>query len=451
MPRINRSQRPTHHVVRKGDWLSKIALRYGMSVQEVMSLNGLADDRIDIGSRLRLRGPATPVQAASEPLTEHPTAATKPSPTAPATAPDGKSAEALSSPQEKPEDGGEIGDTDGVETPRGLTARELIGGDKSEDENSAATGAMSSADVGIPTLSPASVNPLSRARLVLAAALVILGLLCLHPRTRALISDRLAGMKLRGVRTSSSEDCIEMHAVRRLGANQQLLFFEVAGTRLLVGASDGRMDLLHRWDDASAEGSVEQTQASTGAAVTTAAVGREAASTANTDPNSTTTRRSPAVEPEQPAKLTPSAEQLLDAWRHSVADQGSADTGAGEDSGWWLEGATRFERTRLSDDLAEAESEAPSHSGASAAGQQRDQVEESILETLRSRRSQVNGNVQAATRGSRSRPSPAHGGFRAAARLGRRTANDHDSATDKPAGSNERDKPRTGGNLSFQL
>jgi flagellar biogenesis protein FliO len=438
---MKRSQRPSHHVVRKGDWLSKIALRYGMSVQEVMSLNGLADDGIDVGSSLRLRGPAAPAQATTTPL------ATQAASSAPVLGPKEASAEAPEQPLQQPEQAADATDAPVAGASKGLTAKELVGADTSEDNSIAAATGLNQADVGIPTLPAPSVNPLSRARLVLAAALVLLGLLCLHPRTRALIGDRLSGMKLRSVRAGSSEHCIEMHAVRRLGAKQQLLFFEVAGTRLLVGASEGRMDLLHRWDDARAQDRGDET-------ADPVAGERQAATTPSTDPNSTPTRPTAAVEPPQTAKLTPSAEQLLDTWRHSVAEQHSPDAGAGDEHGWWMEGATRFERNRLHGDETGVLAEANSPPGESTGGPQRERVEESILATLRSRRSENNGNgnVHAATRGTRTRPAASHGGFRAAARLGRRTASGLTVATKgQPAASDEQSKTRTGGNLSFRL
>ena len=50
--------RPTSHRVRRGETLFGIAQRYGMSVREIKALNGLSNDGIRVGQRLRVDGSA---------------------------------------------------------------------------------------------------------------------------------------------------------------------------------------------------------------------------------------------------------------------------------------------------------------------------------------------------------------------------------------------------------
>jgi len=44
------------HTVRKGDTLSAICERYGVSMSELKRLNGLAGSSIQAGQKLKLRG-----------------------------------------------------------------------------------------------------------------------------------------------------------------------------------------------------------------------------------------------------------------------------------------------------------------------------------------------------------------------------------------------------------
>ena len=62
---------PRSHVVTRGETLTAIARRYGVSVQRLTEDNGLADpDRLEVGQRLSLPGaPAAPVPAESSVLT----------------------------------------------------------------------------------------------------------------------------------------------------------------------------------------------------------------------------------------------------------------------------------------------------------------------------------------------------------------------------------------------
>ncbi|MFH1571208.1 MAG: L,D-transpeptidase family protein [Gemmatimonadota bacterium] len=56
------------HVVRKGDTLSGIALRYRVSVKQLRRWNSLKGDRIIVGQRLALREGARPARAPVDPL-----------------------------------------------------------------------------------------------------------------------------------------------------------------------------------------------------------------------------------------------------------------------------------------------------------------------------------------------------------------------------------------------
>ncbi len=402
---MDRSKRPAKHVVKKGDWLSKIAVRYGMSVQELMALNGLASDAIDIGATLRLRPepvqkakplpsivPTEAVLSSSRPAyAEAPTLAET---TTPVEEADVQVAEVL--PMANPDEG--------------LTAAQLVGG---QDPTVSAEASLSNDNnVTISTPLKGTVNPLSRARLALAMALVMLGLLTLHPRTRSMLLDRLPGFQGGTSKGRPELAAIEMHASRRVGASQQVMLMEVSGTRLLIGVSDSRMDVLHRWDAASMD---NPSRLSDSHAENIPLVADSAS-----DPNTTSTRRQKTVDPDQKATapmLTPSAEQLLDSWRQNVAQQPEQGETPTEDVPWWMEGASSYERSLLSEDGVESIREPAPRL---ARSEERDEVEESILATLRSRRRNQERTAKVSERGDQNRTANAHGGFRAAARLGRK-------------------------------
>ena len=54
-PRAAEPSRPSSHTVRRGEHLTGIAQRYGLSVSQIREWNGLASDVIHVGQRLRLR------------------------------------------------------------------------------------------------------------------------------------------------------------------------------------------------------------------------------------------------------------------------------------------------------------------------------------------------------------------------------------------------------------
>ena len=61
----NASPESTIHIVRKGDTLGKIAIRYGVSVRAIQQANGLSSDLVRIDQKLRI-----PVSGQSAPLVD---------------------------------------------------------------------------------------------------------------------------------------------------------------------------------------------------------------------------------------------------------------------------------------------------------------------------------------------------------------------------------------------
>jgi flagellar biogenesis protein FliO len=376
-----------------------------MSVQEVMDLNALGTDGIDIGDTLRLR--ATPLKAAEvAPIVTIPAL----SPPAPEEAdivdaePNTTSAAAASN--DVPSETAEETPLSTDEDAEGLTAAQLVGVvDVLGDEESQG---VDEANVTIPTPMTGSVNPLSRARLALAIALVVLGMITIHPRSRSLLLNRIPGLNLGTARGREVLAAIDLQASRRVGSNQQVMLLEVSGMRLLLGVSDGRMDVLHRWtDNIQDEMSPEMTSD----------LGADHVGGDSSDISPTVRQRAvPADQAARTPTLTPSAEELLDTWRDSVSEIPITDAPTSENMPWWMEGATSFEQAVLSE--VEVESirvDAPDGGNSP----ERDRVQESVLATLRDRRSSEASNVQTSERGMHDRAANSHGGFRAAARLGR--------------------------------
>ncbi len=415
--KMPRSERPATHVVKKGDWLSKIAVRYGMSVNEIMDLNGLSNDSIDIGATIRLR--PRPKAKSLEVATLSPKQANKDQ-TSGALSRVEPQATAAASHMTENANSDERGVANGDSTestsiaidqpvPAGLTAAQLVG------DNSADSGQKPT--VSIPTARPEGVNPLSRARMALAIALVLFGLLSLHPGCRSLILQRIPGFTGKLQRTEAMS--IALQASRRVGANAQILLLDVEGARLLVGVSEGRMDVLHQWSDlnpAPPASCLGEDRAATAGTYRTLC--DEATNLASQEPVATRRQNTHVTaEGAQANTLTPSAEQLLDTWRESAVGKRARGEHREEEQAWWMEGATEFERAVLNEEPVESIRLAADPSAAQAG---RVEVEESILETLRNRRADQPAKAQASNRGSRNRNANGHGGFRAAARLGRR-------------------------------
>lgn len=56
---VNRSTPSSVYVVRQGDSLWSIARRFGMTVKELQAVNGLSSDRLQVGTRLKVRAGAS--------------------------------------------------------------------------------------------------------------------------------------------------------------------------------------------------------------------------------------------------------------------------------------------------------------------------------------------------------------------------------------------------------
>ncbi len=451
--RVDRSLRPAEHLVRKGDWLSKIAVRYGMSVQEVMDLNGLADDSIDIGDTLSLRPAVAKAPVATAVATNAVTSDVSPK----ADIPQDHSEVSNATPDsnEAQKDKGLVDAVNSDEAAEGLTAAQLVGSHTGSGDEG--PHGVKEADVTIPTPGTGSVNPLSRARLALAIALVVLGMLTIHPRSRAMLLDRIPGLNLGDVRGRKALAAIEMEATRRVGPNQQVMLLEVSGIKLLLGVSDGRMDVLHRWDDSAQSQPVTNSTRNSGQI----SGEREDNVVSNSPDISPTVRQRAGRTDQAPSApiLTPSAEELLDTWRDSVKDHPVKDEAPVEEVPWWMEGATSFERAVLSEDEVESirvDTPNAHHSP------ERERVQESILATLRDRRTEEATSVQASERGMHDRAANTHGGFRAAARLGRQprlgartkpspaVGDGHRSEASGSAPAEQR-RTRSGSSMSFKL
>lgn len=90
------------HVVRSGESLSGIADGYGLSLSRLVALNGISDpDKVDVGTRLKLKGSAAPTATAAKPATTASSAprpaAAKPTASRPASRPAGTTSSATSS------------------------------------------------------------------------------------------------------------------------------------------------------------------------------------------------------------------------------------------------------------------------------------------------------------------------------------------------------------------
>ena len=52
------ASRPSSYRVRRGDTLTKIARRFGVTIDDLRTWNGMSSDRIVVGERLNLSAPA---------------------------------------------------------------------------------------------------------------------------------------------------------------------------------------------------------------------------------------------------------------------------------------------------------------------------------------------------------------------------------------------------------
>jgi flagellar biosynthesis protein FliP len=216
----------------------------------------------------------------------------------------------------------------------------------------------------------ATVNPMARASIAFVLALMALAALLAHPRTRRVALERIRSAA--GRRRSDEGPAFEVSGQLAVGTGQKVVTLEVDGVRLLVGLSQGRMDLLHTWGDPS----------STPAAPESAATATDEVGSPILPPREEPAPpREPVREPapsidDVPLTVTPSASQLVQAWSRAAAMPTPAEVPLADEveAPWWLEGATDDERERLVATAVEQTVEQP---GADVA--------ESVLGQLRAR------------------------------------------------------------------
>ncbi len=197
-------------------------------------------------------------------------------------------------------------------------------------------------DVSIPTPGEtAAVNPLARATAALIFGLFLVAGLLVHPKTRVILLERLRSGNL-GARRDSGPT-IDVRSTASVGAGQRVVVLEVDGARLLVGVSQGRMDVLHSWSSAE---TTAPALAATGAVPSSLdALFPAGAPEAIAEALPVAGDAAPA-----PAAL-PNAAQLMAAWQRTADPAPEAPTAIEEDEAdddpWWMEGATADEKERI--------------------------------------------------------------------------------------------------------
>ena len=247
--------------------------------------------------------------------------------------------------------------------------------------------AAPSSDTNPTVLGGAGVNPMARASVAFVLALLALVGLLAHPRTRGHLVARLKAATTGGGRGDAPK--IEVSAQAALGTGQKVVTLQVDGVRLLVGVSQGRMDVLHTWsDDEPAETPANPLGASLQALYGPAAA-EPTGLPADLQP---TVAAPPTPEPAPEPTPTPSANQLLQAWSRAAkaAPTARAPLADEPEQPWWMEGATEQERERL---VAQAEQE-PEQDGS---------VTESVLASLRAARGATTEQAPASKRERRPR------------------------------------------------
>ena len=272
--------------------------------------------------------------------------------------------------------------------------------------------------VGIPTLNVPTVKPLSRAWAGVGVVGLILLAMIAHPRTRRLLLDRAAGVgKGRTVDLDARVDVLSSFSV---GNGQRILSLCVDDQRLLVGVSQGRMDVLHRWStstgseaplaadqppeslsaaDAVIAAIAAKPKAQTIAPIAAGAEERARVATVTVGPNEGRQDQwiaSPPVAGQARADVasaaaneavTPSSDHLMSLWKNSVDTQDlDSELEEDTDSGWWMEGATGDELDRLADGPDSQQEPVDELLNQATAKRRRDQAASEVLATLRTRR-----------------------------------------------------------------
>ena len=268
-------------------------------------------------------------------------------------------------------------------------------------------GGYPSPSVNPPSFSPSSVNPMARIwGVFLVSVASLLGLLIV-PRTRQFllsgIGNRLGGFGGQGGLPGGLG--IQLAADKNLGMGQRVVAIEVDGRKVLLGLSQGRMEVLHTWEPEAPPRTVpafhpaapavvrRSTSARSPMAPPVPGAGptvrrvtevmrpvapspaerRAGQTTSYVEPRQVTQGRArvpvaghaPGAAPRRSsthsgsaASLTPSAERLLDVWRQAsmpvtprpVSQSTRVPPPMAEAAPWWLDGATDGEHQRMQND-----------------------------------------------------------------------------------------------------
>lgn len=244
------------------------------------------------------------------------------------------------------------------------------------------------APVEMPVFPQSESGPMARLWAVFAVALAGFMGLVAWPRTRRALFSNLTD-KLRANFPDGND--IQLAADKNLGMGQRVVALEIDGQKVLLGLSQGKMEVLHTWSPEppaarQSEGAYTQHRPGTrphaevlrmpGERVDAPAVRRvtEMGARQPTERRQTTsgvamprsqtsagiatdsvrrqTQARGAIAPGRPqtsaGSLSPSAERLLDVWRQTTASPAKAKTPAlGDDSPWWMDGATDDDQRRL--------------------------------------------------------------------------------------------------------
>ena len=176
-----------------------------------------------------------------------------------------------------------------------------------------------------------STTDLGRAGGALLLSALAMAVLLAIPSTRR----RLLGRLLQRPPTTDEALAIDIRATRAIGAGQRVVALEVDGVRLLVGVSQGRMDVLHTWWNGAAPTAMP-VPAAAPRAKAASVVQQVLAERAQTPP-------APAPAPAPAAEATPSSRELVGAWTRSAPKQTEAPAAPADELPWWMEGATAAE------------------------------------------------------------------------------------------------------------
>ena len=208
-------------------------------------------------------------------------------------------------------------------------------------------------DVSIPTgLTGGGVNPMARASSAFLLALFVLAGLLAHPRTRGIVLERLRAGAGAGGRGGAPAR-IEVRSSVSLGAGQRVVTLEADGVTLLVGLSQGRMDVLHTFGAGDAVTPTGLVGAPEPAAEELPFASSLGALFAATRDIATDSVDEIELDDATPVTASPGVAELVAAWSQRGEPAAQEKAPLLEDDAelpWWMEGATSEERVRLADD-----------------------------------------------------------------------------------------------------